>query len=115
MFWKNDILVYGYPEASCLNFQKHQKLGRLLTAGSAVVFTCFKPHQTLRQILVALKDRTKVENQTGVAYRIQCEVVTKTTVKEQIKEFTPKIANNLSAVAEHYHKDGNKISWCAER
>ena len=34
------------------------------------VSICFKPHQTLRKILVAPKDRTKVEDQTGVVYHI---------------------------------------------
>ena len=36
------------------------------------ISTCFKPHQTLYQIIVAPKDKTKIEDQTGVVYRIPC-------------------------------------------
>ena len=32
----------------------------------------FKPHQTLRQLLVSPKDTAKVEEQTGAVYRIPC-------------------------------------------
>ena len=32
------------------------------------ISTCFKPHQTLRQILVAPKDKTKIKDQTGVVH-----------------------------------------------
>ena len=76
---------------------------------------CFKPHQTLRKILVAPKDRTKVEDQTGVVYCIPCGGCnkvyvgeTKRSVGERIKEHTAKIANNLSAVAEHHQKTGHE-------
>ena len=79
------------------------------------VSICFKPHQTLRKILVAPKDRTKVEDQTGVVYRIPCGGYnkvyvgkTKRSVGERIKEHTAKIANNLSAVAEHHQKTGHE-------
>ena len=34
------------------------------------VFICFKPHQTLRQILVAPKDRTKVEDQLFTTFHV---------------------------------------------
>ena len=37
------------------------------------ISTCFKRHQTLRQLLVAPKDKTKVQEQSGVIYRIPCE------------------------------------------
>ena len=74
--------------------------------------TCFKPHQTLRQILVAPKDKTKSEDLTGIVYRIPCEGCnkvyvgeTKRTVGERIKEHTAKIAKNLSAIAEHYQNN----------
>ena len=79
------------------------------------ISTCFKPHQTLRQILVAPKDKTKTEDQTGVVYRIPCGGCdkvyvgeTKRSVGERIKEHTAKIANNLSAVAEHHQKTGHE-------
>ena len=76
---------------------------------------CFKPHQTLHQILVAPKDKTKVEDQTAVVYRIPCRSCnkvyvgeTKRSVGKRIKEHTAKIANNLSAVAEHHQKTGHE-------
>ena len=43
---------------------------------------CFKPHQILRKILVASKDRTKVEDQMGVVYRIPCGGCNKVYVGE---------------------------------
>ena len=79
------------------------------------ISTCFKPHQTLRQLLVAPKDKTKVQEQSGVVYRIPCEGCnkvyvgeTKRTLGERLKEHTANIANNLSAVAEHHQKTGHK-------
>ena len=79
------------------------------------ISTCFKPHQTLRQLLVAPKDKTKVQKQSGVVYRIPCEGCnkvyvgeTKRTLGEHVKEHTAYIANNLSVVAEHHQKTGHK-------
>ena len=70
---------------------------------------------TSDNILVAPKDRTKVEDQTGVVYCIPCGGcnkvyvgATKRSVREGIKEHTVKIANNLSAVAEHHQKTGHE-------
>ena len=84
-----------------------EKLRRVFS--SYGVSICFKPHQTLHKILVAPKDRTKVEDQTGVIYRIPCGGcnkvyvgLTKRSVGERIKKHTVKITNNLSAVAEHH-------------
>ena len=61
------------------------------------VSICFKPYQTLRQILVAPKDGTKVEDQTGVVYHIPCGGCnkvyvgeTKRSVGERIEEHTTK-------------------------
>ena len=36
------------------------------------VYTCFRPHHTLRQALVHLKDHTPLQQQAGVVYRIPC-------------------------------------------
>ena len=79
------------------------------------ISTCFKPHQTLRQLLVAPRDKAKVQEQSGVVYRIPCEGCnkvyvgeTKRTLGERLKEHTDNIANNLSAVAEHHQKTGHK-------
>ena len=90
-----------------------EKLRRVFS--SYGISICFKPHKTLHKILVAPKDRTKVEDQTGVVYRIPCRGCskvyvgeTKRSVGERIKEHPAKFANNLSAVAEHHQKTGHK-------
>ena len=67
------------------------------------IVTCFKSHQTLRQILVAPKDKTKTEDQTGVVYLILCGGCnkvyvlgeTKRTIGERIKEHTTKITKHV--------------------
>ena len=77
---------------------------------------------TLRQILVAPKDRTKTEDQTEVGYSIPCEGCnkvnvgeTKRTVGKRIKEHTDKVANNLSAIAEHYQKTQPRAGWITSK
>ena len=79
------------------------------------IATCFKPHQTFLQLLVAPKDKTKVQEQSGIVYHIPCEGCnkvyvgeTKRTLGERVKEHTANIVNNLSAVAEHHQKTGHK-------
>ena len=79
------------------------------------ISTCFKLHQTVRSLLVAPKDKTKVQEQSGVVYRIPCEGCNKVYVGEikrklgeRVKEHTANIANNLFAVAEHHQKTGHK-------
>ncbi|KAI8496080.1 hypothetical protein Bbelb_259220 [Branchiostoma belcheri] len=37
------------------------------------VTTCFRPHRTLRQLLVAPKDKTPKEEKCGVIYHISCQ------------------------------------------
>ncbi|KAI8510905.1 hypothetical protein Bbelb_118210 [Branchiostoma belcheri] len=37
------------------------------------VSTCFRPHRTLRQLLVAPKDKTPKEDKCGVIYHISCQ------------------------------------------
>ena len=83
---------------------QHVLLRQILKYG---ISTCFKPHQTLRQLLVTPKDKAKVQEQPGVVYRIPCEECnkvyvgeTKRTLGERSEEHTANIANNLSAVAE---------------
>ena len=64
---------------------------------------------------VAPKNRTKVEDEMGVVYRIPCGGCnkvyvgeTKRSVGDGIKEHTAKIANNVSAVADHHQKTGHE-------
>ena len=78
------------------------------------VSVSFKPHQTLRQLLVSPKDKAKVEEQTGAVYRIPCAGCdqvyigeTKRSIGGRLKEHTAKVANNPSAIAEHHQKTGH--------
>ena len=78
------------------------------------VSVSFKPHHTLRQVLVSPKDKAKVEDQTGAVYRIPCAGrdkvyigETKRSIGERLKKHTAKVANNLSAIAEHHQKMGH--------
>ena len=60
------------------------------------------------------KDRTKVEDQTGVVSTFHVGVATKFMLvkprgqSESVLKNTVKIANNLSAVAEHHQKTGHE-------
>ena len=60
------------------------------------VSICFKPHQTLCQILVAPKDRTKAEDQTGVVYRIPgCNKVCVGELRDQLESILKNILQKL--------------------
>ena len=76
--------------------------------GKYGISTALKPHQTLRQLLVAPKDKTKTEDKSGVVYRVPCDTCdkvyvgeTKRTLGERLKEYCAKTASNQSALAEH--------------
>ena len=47
------------------------------------VYTCFRPHHTLRQTLVHLKDPTPLRQRTGVVYRIPCSSCERCTSVKQ--------------------------------
>ncbi|KAI8502143.1 hypothetical protein Bbelb_197310 [Branchiostoma belcheri] len=53
--------VKGVSEPLCRIFAAHG------------VSTCFRPHRTLRQVLVAPKDKTPKEDKCGVIYHISCQ------------------------------------------
>ena len=66
------------------------------------VSVSFKPHQTLRHLLVSPKDKAKVEDQTGAVYRIpcgRCDKVyigeTKRSIDEKLKEHTAKVTATI--------------------
>ena len=61
------------------------------------VATVFKPHQTLRQLLVAPKDKPREVDKSGVVYRVPCKECdrvyvgeTKRTLGERLKEHSAK-------------------------
>ena len=78
----------------------------------------FKPLSTLRQQLVAPKDKSKIVDQSGVVYRIPCSDCdsvyigeTARALGDRLKEHTSqsKSAVKSSAVAEHTKVTGHKL------
>ena len=59
------------------------------------ISTCFKSHQTLRQFVVAPKDKTKVKEQSGVVYRISSGGVIKLTGVKQREHWENVLKNIL--------------------
>ncbi len=82
--------------------------------------TCFKPHTTLRQLLVHPKDPIPVESQTGVIYQVSCGTChisyigqTGRTITHRLKEHKQALTSpyHFSAVAEHAMKESHVIDW----
>ena len=85
------------------------------------VYTCFRPHHTLRWTLVHLKDPTPLRQRTGVVYWIPCSSCEKVyigqtgrTLDHRLKEHRRAlISGNVqqSAVAEHATNEMHDIDW----
>ena len=85
------------------------------------IYTCFRPHHTLRRTLVHLKDPTPLRQRTGVVYRIPCSSCEKVyigqtgrTLDHRLKEHRRAlISGNVqqSAVAEHATNEMHDIDW----
>ena len=83
--------------------------------------TCFRPHRTLRQTLVRLKDRTPLQQRAGVVYRIPCGSCAKVyigqmgrTLEHRLKEHKRALTSGntaQSAVAEHAVDHVHEIDW----
>jgi len=83
--------------------------------------TCFKPHQTLRNTLVHVKDHTPQEARTGVVYWIPCSGCpgayvgqTGRTLGNRLYERKYALTSGhtfKSAVAEHTVDTGHTIDW----
>ena len=83
--------------------------------------TCFRPHRTLRQTLVNVKDRIPLQQGAGVVYRIPCGTCsgvyvgqTCRTLDHRLKEHKRALTSgNLaqSAVAEHAAHESHVIDW----
>ena len=78
--------------------------------------TYHKPVNTLKNLLVKPKDKTKLENQCGVVYHIECQECKQSYIGEtgrnlgiRFKEHTSRQGTN-SAVKDHIHETGHKIS-----
>ena len=83
--------------------------------------TCFKPHRTLRSLLVHVKDPIPPEGRKGVVYQISCSDCPATyvgqtgrTLEHRIKEHKYALTSgniDKSAVAEHMAMTGHTIKW----
>ena len=84
--------------------------------------TCFKPNQTLRQLLVHPKDKIPLSGKTGVVYQVDCSSCgssyvgqTGRTLQHRVKEHQRALTSytpyTTSAVAEHSMKTGHNIEW----
>ena len=83
--------------------------------------TCFRPHHTLRQTLVRLKDQTPLQQRAGVIYRIPCGTCSKVyigqtgrTLEHRLKEHKRALTlgnTAQSAVAEHAAEQNHAINW----
>ena len=85
----------------------------------AGVATTFKPYRTLRQTLVSLKDKTEIEDQSGVVYQLSCKDCNAFYIGEsgrklgkRLSEHKSRAASSKSAVREHVvRSDGHDIDW----
>ena len=98
-------------------FNSHLK--RVLA--SLNIRTRFKPHKTLRELLVHPKDFIQDNKKKGEVYSIPCEDCdsvyvgqTGRTLEHRVKEHKRALYlldDNISAVAEHSIKHEHKINW----
>ena len=91
----------------------------------AGVHTSFKPHKTLRQLLVAPKDKPPPDQLAGTVYCLECEDCHKCYIGEsarplgkRIKEHITTRSSSTSAVSEHlktakHHFDPDKVKILA--
>ena len=85
--------------------------------------TCFKPHKTLRELLVHPKDFIQDNKKKGVVYSIPCEDCdsvhvgqTGRTLEHRVKEHKRALCSlddNIYAVAEHSikHEHRKMLKW----
>ena len=83
--------------------------------------TCCRPHRTLRQTLVNLKDRIPLQQRAGVVYRIPCGTCPRVYVGQTCRMLNHRLkehkraltSGNLaqSAIAEHAAHESHVIDW----
>ena len=84
--------------------------------------TSFKPHSTLRSVLVHAKDKIPISDRKGVVYQIHCGSCHHTyigqtgrTLHHRVKEHKRSLLSDTtyftSAVAEHAIKNHHVIDW----
>ena len=82
--------------------------------------TIFKPHRTLRQQLVALKQKSDPKDLSGMVSRIPCKDYNKVYIAELVRAFADRLKEHTfhsrttlktSAVAEHRALTGHKTEF----
>ena len=104
-----------------ISYVRHvsESIWRILTL--LEIRTCSRPHRTLRQTLVNLKDRIPLQQRAGVVYRIPCGTCPRVYVGQTcpmlnhwLKEHKRALTSgNLaqSAIAEHAAHESHVINW----
>ena len=83
------------------------------------VTTTFKPHTTLRKLLVSPKDPVPVENRSGCIYQIPCSQCPKSYIGQTGRQLGQRLKEHKSvapsrvpsAVSEHSSATTHKIDW----
>ena len=82
--------------------------------------TCFKPHKTLRSLLVRAKNRTPTSAKSGIVYQVPCGSCSETYIGQSGRTLTHRLKNTRglslqqilpTAVAEHAIKFEHSIDW----
>lgn len=108
------VLPYaaGVSEKLCRIYKKHR------------VHTAFRPAVTLRNCLVAPKDKPPRDNVCGVVYKISCRDCDSTYIGETSRQLGTRLKEHkkslttgtlTSAVSEHSQNKGHEIDWDAVR
>ncbi len=90
-----------------------EKIKRILNQYG--VSTAFKTYKTIKQDLVAPKDKNPKEQKTGVVYHIKCECgedyigETERQLKDRVPVHTRKSLVEKSAMAKHLHTANHKL------
>ena len=83
------------------------------------VATTFKPHTTLRKLLVAPKDPIPLEKRSGCVYQIKCSDCPKSYIGQTERQLGQRVkehqstapSRNPSAVSEHHSDTRHSIDW----
>ena len=81
------------------------------------VQTHFKPKNTIRQALVSVKDKSSIENRSGVVYYVNCNECKQDYVGETARTLKYRFAehrrpsNKKSPVQKHIKKYGHTFNW----
>ena len=80
---KNHVLPYVRHVSECIR--------RIMTPLN--IRTCFKPHKTLRSLLVRAKDRTPTSAKSGIVYQVPCGSCSETYIGQSGRTLTHRLKN----------------------